>query len=220
MPGIALGVLSGWLIATTAPATEPSFEQLLESTDLVLQTQWAQRYEHGEGLERNYDRAIQLYCSAAWDGDVYAQYQLGWMYANGRGLERNDHLASGWFALAAAQGDGHASRMLAHLGSSETGETARCLRPNGEEVLRLPIGNSPKDIELTTRLVKRLAPPLRIGARAGLGSDRDRVQFRSQRALPKRRSGVDAVNTIYRATFWGRGHQTPVAKTCTAGWLI
>ena len=154
MPGIALGVLSGWLIATTAPATEPSFEQLLESTDLVLQTQWAQRYEHGEGLERNYDRAIQLYCSAAWDGDVYAQYQLGWMYANGRG----HHLASGWFALAAAQGDGHASRMLAHLGSSETGETARCLRPNGEEVLRLPIGNSPKDIELTTRLVKRLAP--------------------------------------------------------------
>ncbi len=155
---IVLGILSGWSVAIVVHAAEPSFEQLLESLDTALQTEWAQHYEHGEGVTRNYDRAIQLYCSAAWDGNVNAQYQLGWIYANGRGLDRNDGLASEWFALAAAQGDGHAARMLTRLGASETDGSARCLRPNGEEILRLPIGNSPEDIELTTRLVRRLAP--------------------------------------------------------------
>ena len=158
LPRIVLSALGGWLVVATVQAADPTFEQLLASTDIELQTEWAERYEHGEGLERDYDRAVQLYCSAAWDGDVKAQYQLGWMYANGRGLDRNDHLASGWFALAAAQGDGHAERMLAQVGPSQSGESARCQRANGEEVLRLPIGNSPKDIELTTRLVNRLAP--------------------------------------------------------------
>lgn len=139
-------------------ADERSFDQLLASTDLSLQTEWALRYEHGEGLERDYDRAVQLYCSAAWDGSVDAQYQLGWLYANGRGLERNDQLAAGWFALAAAQGDSHATRMLARLDVADDEYPARCVRPNGEEVFRLPVGNSPNDIELTIRLVKRLAP--------------------------------------------------------------
>ena len=141
-----------------AQAQEITFEQLLDSTDLALQTEWAVRYEHGEGLERDYDRAIQLYCSAAWDGDVEAQYQLGWLYANGRGLERNDQLAAGWFGLAAAQGDNHAARMLTRLDTTDNEHTPRCVRPNGEEVLRLPSSNSPNDVELTIRLVKRLAP--------------------------------------------------------------
>ena len=145
-------------LGSIVQAEELSFEQLLDSTDLALQTGWALRYEHGEGLERNYDRAVQLYCSAAWDGDVDAQYQLGWLYANGRGLERDDQLAAGWFALAAAQGDAHAARMLSRLDTPHGDRHARCMRPNGEEVLRLPIGNSPEDIRLTTRLVKRLAP--------------------------------------------------------------
>ena len=149
---------AGALITAVVQAEEISFEQLLESTDLALQTEWALRYEHAEGLERNYDRAVQLYCSAAWDGDVQAQYQLGWLYANGRGLARNDLLAAGWFTLAAEQGDAQATRMLARLEAANARHPARWFRPNGEEVLRLPVGNSPKDIALTTRLVNRLAP--------------------------------------------------------------
>ncbi|MDP2261626.1 MAG: transglycosylase SLT domain-containing protein [Hydrogenophaga sp.] len=76
----------------------------------------ARAHEHGEGVPRNADRAVSLYCKAALAGDTLARYNLGWIYANGRGMERNDAYAAYFFKLAADQGDGPAQRMLQSVG--------------------------------------------------------------------------------------------------------
>jgi soluble lytic murein transglycosylase-like protein len=95
----------------------------------AVQAEWATRYEHGEGVPRDYDRALRLYCAAARRGHVQAQYQLGWMYANGRGVTRDDALAAAWFRRAAARGDLAAQRMLARVEDTARVKPAACAEP-------------------------------------------------------------------------------------------
>lgn len=130
IPGAAILVLALVVAfpASAGPTGEAWFE-LLGGADTVEQRAWAQRFEHAEGVPRDMDRAVQLYCAAALRGDARAQYQLGWVYANGRGVDRDDALASAWFRLAAAQGDGHAARMLARMDPSGGGKPALCVSP-------------------------------------------------------------------------------------------
>jgi len=71
----------------------------------------AARYEHAEGVPRDYGRAIELYCAAAKAGNADGQYGLGWMYANGRGVNRDDGIAAHLFSLAARQGHVQAQNM-------------------------------------------------------------------------------------------------------------
>jgi soluble lytic murein transglycosylase-like protein len=95
----------------------------------VVQTEWATRYEHGEGVAQDYGRAMQLYCAAARRGHVPAQYQLGWMFANGRGVARDDAQAAAWFRLAAAKGDAPAKQMLARVDDPAKIKRAACAEP-------------------------------------------------------------------------------------------
>lgn len=71
----------------------------------------AARYEHAEGVPRDYGRAIELYCAAAKAGNADGQYGLGWMYANGRGVVRDEAVAAHLFSLAAQQGHAQAQTM-------------------------------------------------------------------------------------------------------------
>ena len=71
----------------------------------------AARYEHAEGVPRDYGRAIELYCAAARAGNADGQYGLGWMYANGRGVNCDDAMAAHLFSLAAQQGHLQAQNM-------------------------------------------------------------------------------------------------------------
>jgi hypothetical protein len=52
------------------------------------------KYEHAEGLPRDYLMAVTLNYRAARLGNADAQYALGWMYANGRGASKDDGVAS------------------------------------------------------------------------------------------------------------------------------
>ncbi len=152
-------LILGWLPALAVGAgDDPVIEKLLESADPARLTEWGIRYEHGEGVERSQDRAIRLYCVAAWEGDARAQYQLGWIYANGRGLPRDDGLAAAWFRLAAEQGDEPSKKMLIRVEDRGSEEFPRCIRPDGKELYALPTGNTAQDRERTTLLVRRLAP--------------------------------------------------------------
>lgn len=72
--------------------------------------------EHGEGVPKNIELAIELYCQAARHGDAQSQFNLGWIYANGRGTDRNDALAAYFFSLAARQGHMAAANMLRRVG--------------------------------------------------------------------------------------------------------
>ncbi len=115
-PTCLLLVLIALFVATPAIAKEPSFDNVIAGNDARALAQWGRRYEHGEGVDLDLDRAVRLYCRAAAKGSAEAHYHLGYMYAIGRGSERNDELAAAWFYKAAQQKDPHAKRMLERLG--------------------------------------------------------------------------------------------------------
>lgn len=99
-----------------------------DSARTVDLRQQAIAYENGEGVPRNLELAISLYCKAALLGDAQAHYNLGWIYANGRGVPRDDATAAYFFQAAAAQGLEAAQRMLKVVGESRS-DVPECLRP-------------------------------------------------------------------------------------------
>lgn len=94
--------------ATLAESRPPAADGSGNAAALVTE---AVRYEHAEGVPRDYGRAIELYCAAAKAGNADGQYGLGWMYANGRGVTRDDGIAAHLFSLAARQGHKQAQTM-------------------------------------------------------------------------------------------------------------
>lgn len=89
----------------------------------------AVKYEHAEGVPRDYSKAVELYCRAARMGNAKAQYSMGWMYANGRGVSRDDGVAAQLFTMAAEQGNEHAKEMLRHIRASDATPLPSCLLP-------------------------------------------------------------------------------------------
>jgi TPR repeat protein len=91
--------LTGVLACSKTSAAEggADLSALLDGDDVRTQTQWAQRFEHGEA--QDFDHAIQLYCRAARAGHLDVRHQLGWMYSNSRGVARDDGQAAAWFEL-------------------------------------------------------------------------------------------------------------------------
>lgn len=104
LPPAKLLILTAVLFANgiaNADNRQPSTDGVQRGAALVAE---AARYEHAEGVPRDYARAIELYCAAAKAGNADGQYGLGWMYANGRGVDRNDAVAAHLFNLASQQG--------------------------------------------------------------------------------------------------------------------
>jgi hypothetical protein len=96
------------LLAGTAQAVDLAQRQAWREQALAL--------EHGEGVPRNTEAAMRLYCQAALAGDAVSAWNLGWIHANGRGVPRDDGLAAHWFARAALLGDQKAEAMFQRLG--------------------------------------------------------------------------------------------------------
>jgi soluble lytic murein transglycosylase-like protein len=92
----------------------------------AVETAMALRYEHGEGVPRDYAHALELYCDAASRGDGDAAYDIGWMFLNGRGRPRDDGSAAAWFRIAAALGNPQAANLLERLSLSPTVAPADC----------------------------------------------------------------------------------------------
>jgi soluble lytic murein transglycosylase-like protein len=87
----------------------------VEASQRQIWREQALAYEHGEGVARDTNAAIALYCRAALAGDAVSAYNLGWLYANGRGTPRHDGYAAHWFARAALLGDSLAEAMFTRL---------------------------------------------------------------------------------------------------------
>ena len=179
----ALGLCADALATGT-----PSLKRLLKSASAEELVSWGTRFEHGEGVERDFDAAIKCYCRAAGEGDASAQYQLGWMYANGRGVTRNDALAAAWFALAAENGDPHAQRMVARMGQSKVEPT--CLRPNGGIYRkRLKSVPNPSRTQIA-EWVQNLAPEYGLDPVLVLAVIRAESNFNPQARSPKDAQGL------------------------------
>jgi len=139
------------LIPLAQPAlSEPLSLTPFESYGLAV------RYEHGEGVARDYAHALELYCDAANRNYAQAYFNLGWMYANGRGVPRDDTIAVGWWQKAAAAGIIQAANLLRTLAHTAPADKLGCEPPPPTHTTwQTP----PREI---VRLVEKMA------ARAGL----------------------------------------------------
>lgn len=90
----------------------------------------AVRYEHAEGMPRDYVKAAELYCRSARAGNANAQFALGWMYANGRGVPRDDGVALQLFVMAGEQGHAHAMEMQRFVRSATPSPLPKCMLPD------------------------------------------------------------------------------------------
>lgn len=61
------------------------------------------RYYKGDGVEQNYEKAVELFRKDAEQGDAVAQYNLGNCYSNGEGVEQNYWTAVDWYTKSAEQ---------------------------------------------------------------------------------------------------------------------
>lgn len=130
-------------------------------------------FEHGEGVTRDPQKAVELYCVAARDGNADAQYSLGWMYANGRGVPHDEAIAATFFALAARSGHAYAERMLARVGEAR-GELPDCMKaPKAPPALPLVeepdpfLALSPQQRKIADAVI-RVAPRFGIEPRLAL----------------------------------------------------
>ena len=69
-------------------------------------------YDHGQGVDVNYKKAIEWYEKVAEQGYADAQYNLGVMYYHGHGVDVNYKKAIEWYEKAAKQGDADAQNNL------------------------------------------------------------------------------------------------------------
>ena len=112
------------VLASLSAHAEPG---LLERGKASEVRSLALRFEHGEGVPRDYTQARGLYCLAAMRGDAEALFNLGWMYANGRGVERDDGLAGYWLEQASRRGVSEANPMLGWLNEEAAQRDPDCL---------------------------------------------------------------------------------------------
>ena len=180
--------------AEVGRAAEVRFERLISSDDPAALSSWARRYEHGEGVPKDIDRAIQLYCKAAGKGDAAANYYLGWIYAIGRAGARDDELAAAWFYKGAQQKDPHAKRMLDRLGyRAKPQRQAACMLSDGRRF----DGRKPSAITRThpaagpiATLVRELAPQYELNPNLVLAVVEVESNFDPRAISPKNAQGL------------------------------
>ena len=129
---ITLAICGGSKLAH-ADVPDGAIDRAASSTRALIAS--AVRYEHAEGVPRDYDKAVALYCKAAKLGDADAQYALGWMYANGRGVLRDDAVAAQIFSLAADRGHPGAQTMRRFTASAAAAALPSCLLPDAPIVV-------------------------------------------------------------------------------------
>jgi len=181
--GLALAHGGAWAQAPLIDTTGDVSAELLAR---------ATAYEHGEGVPKDPQKAIDLYCVAARAGNADAQYNLGWMYANGRGVTRDDAVAASFFALSAEQGNAYARRMLDQVGEAR-GVLPECMNAP-ERVPSLPALEEPNPFadlpphqQRIADMVMRIAPSYGIDPRLALAVIAVESNFE-----PKARSVKDA----------------------------
>lgn len=184
-----LGLAFAGLLAVL-PA--PSFAQSVERPRWLTLVEEARAYEHGEGVPRDLERAIELYCHAARAGDAEAFYALGWIHANGRGVARDDALAAFFLRAAVERGMAVPEALLRRLGEPVR-ELPPCLAPPRQIVLPDEDDDLLPEDEAKRRLaelIRRLAPEYGIEPRLALAIAATESNFQPLAVSPKNAQGL------------------------------
>jgi TPR repeat protein len=158
-----------------------------QATELVA---LGDRFQHGEGVERNLQRAMEMYCQAAKLGDAQAFFEMGWMVANARGVERDDGLARYLFERAAEQGHLHAPQVLRLLPVFAAPTVPPCLLPDPvvqreEDAYEHPYPRGP-----IFELVNRLAPRYGVDSQLALAVIAVESGFHPKAVSPRNAQGL------------------------------
>ena len=193
---IFLLVLSTLLLSSFSfAAQEPSVintaiektQRLALQGDLKAQVELASAYEHGEGITKNPQKAVQWYCKAAVKGSSNAQLNLAWMLLNARGIEKDDALAVRWFKAAAKSGDQYAQQMLSRLDENlQTKKTVCIVQPT-------PYWETKKCSKFCRKVVKivnDIAPGYNIEPRLVLAMIQQESNFKSKAVSHKGAQGL------------------------------
>ena len=123
--------------------------------------------EHGDGMRRDVEQAIALYCQAARLGDPASAFDLGWIYANARGVPRDEDLAARFFRVAAAGGIVQAENMLQLLAGPPSAAPECLNEPAPPRVATESTPAPPPPVPLRAPkpildLVNKIAPEFRV----------------------------------------------------------
>jgi soluble lytic murein transglycosylase-like protein len=156
-------------------------------------TRLAQRYEHAEGVEKDFVKANQLYCRSAKAGHAEAQFRLGWIYANGRGVQRDDGVAAVLFVMAAEQGHEYARRLLQYVRAQPNTQLPSCLMPERLEPVHVVVEEPMIQIRgrpEVEALVKELAPQYAIDPQLVMALISVESAFNEKAVSPKNAQGL------------------------------
>jgi soluble lytic murein transglycosylase-like protein len=163
--------------------------------DPKAQTELAVKYEHAEGVPKDFEQANRLYCRAAKQGYADAQFKLGWVYANGRGVTRDDGIAAVLFRLAADQGHEYAAKLLPYVRSRADAQLPSCMLPDPSVLASLEsededstgVAGDRGEIE---QLVRRLAPQYAVDWKLALAVITVESAFNPAAVSPKKAQGL------------------------------
>jgi len=86
-----------------------------EPTSAEEQLDLAKKYYDGDGISKDYGKAVYWYTKAAEQGYATAQNNLGICYENGQGVPKDNVKAVSWYTKAAEQGNENAQKNLKRL---------------------------------------------------------------------------------------------------------
>lgn len=146
------------------------------------------RYEHGEGMTRDYARAFEMYCDADRLGHAGATFNIGWMYANGRGVARDDAQAAAWLKRAELRGNPQAERLLKVIHGGGKPVQPMCPAKPGAPPSVLAV-----DASVTAeivQLVRTMAPFYHVDPDLALAVIRVESAFRANAISPANAQGL------------------------------
>lgn len=186
---ILIGAMLGACALVSAQGSQGSSDPLSKTSRLTELTEYGVRFEHAEGVEKDYSKAQTFYCAASREGHPDALIRLGWMYANARGVPRDDAIAATLFKKAADLGSEMASRL------------AELVRAN-EEKLPACLIDKKQQANIDTLVATLLNPPTaqtRPSDRGPTPSVQNPAQFRTAPTTIERKQLVKLVTLRARA---------------------
>lgn len=172
-PRPLLASLLGILLLGATPA-----QAVILTADIFRDA--ALRYELGQGVEQDQQRAFRLYCIAALQGSAQAAYQLGLMYTHGQsGVNTDRSVAAGWFRQAQANGDTRSGLQLEQLAGETPTHDPAC-----------PASRDDPDRETINTWVKLLAPEYGIDPRLVLALIKVESNFNPRALSPSNAHGL------------------------------
>lgn len=169
------------LVAATPGQTAPA----MSPADMAYRL--GVRHELGQGVRKDYARALELYCDADRLGHAAASFNIGWMYANGRGVFRDDAQAAAWFRRAQQRGNPQAGRLLKAIRATKDVLPMCPAKPGRPPTV---VAIDPTFANQIVALVKTMAPAYRIDPDLALAVIRVESAFQKDAVSPKNAQGL------------------------------